>query len=287
VTRVAGNSRVVSSQQVDQGYNSLTDLFLSEEAKIGNQEAFRKLKVRFQDDFKSWYNYRHSYSSSHRGLRIFASCQAQWHTILGQRIYSKGGKVEARVKIHLLYIGTPSYFAQKVAEYKRKLSLLYVGTPGSTTSTSTTHFHDPIRQSNWRWCNKCQGLFFAGHNQGSCPAGGSHNHGGSWDYTLLANQNGYSQSNWRWCNKCQGLFFAGHNQGSCPAGGSHNHGGSWDYTVLHNGTQGLSPGSSSQSNWRWCNKCQGLFFAGHNQGSCPAGGSHNHGGSWDYSLVHN
>ena len=30
-------------------------------------------------------------------------------------------------------------------------------------------------QEGWRWCHKCEGLFFAGHpSQGRCPAGGSH-----------------------------------------------------------------------------------------------------------------
>src|SRR5262245_14621547 len=30
-------------------------------------------------------------------------------------------------------------------------------------------------QSNWRWCHKCQGMYFAGNNTaGVCPAGGGH-----------------------------------------------------------------------------------------------------------------
>ena len=40
-------------------------------------------------------------------------------------------------------------------------------------------------QDNWRWCNKCQGLAFAGFpSQGACPAGGLHNHFLSGDYVL-------------------------------------------------------------------------------------------------------
>ena len=42
-----------------------------------------------------------------------------------------------------------------------------------------------VFQENWRWCNKCQGLFFAGNSRGVCPAGGTHNSGGSGNYGLL------------------------------------------------------------------------------------------------------
>jgi hypothetical protein len=45
---------------------------------------------------------------------------------------------------------------------------------------------------------------------------------------------------------------------------------------------------SSQGNWRWCNRCQGLFYGGNVAGSrCPAGGAHtppNQSGSADYIL---
>ena len=40
-------------------------------------------------------------------------------------------------------------------------------------------------QDNWRWCNKCQCLFFAGNaSLGHCPAGGAHALEGSGNYTL-------------------------------------------------------------------------------------------------------
>jgi len=44
---------------------------------------------------------------------------------------------------------------------------------------------DPTVQHDWRWCDKCQGLFYAGISLGVCPAGGSHRVGGSTDYALL------------------------------------------------------------------------------------------------------
>src|SRR5260221_2163578 len=45
--------------------------------------------------------------------------------------------------------------------------------------------------------------------------------------------------------------------GACPACGGHDHQGSGDYALVM-----TAPGASGQNNWRWCNKCQGLAFAG-------------------------
>jgi len=43
---------------------------------------------------------------------------------------------------------------------------------------------------------------------------------------------------------------------------------------------------STQPNWRWCQKCEGLFFAGHaKKGRCPAGGEHTTEGSANYEVV--
>jgi hypothetical protein len=41
--------------------------------------------------------------------------------------------------------------------------------------------------------------------------------------------------------------------------------------------------ASKQNNWRWCCKCQCLFFAG--IAVCPAGGVHNYSSSGDYSMI--
>lgn len=124
-------------------------------------------------------------------------------------------------------------------------------------------------QSGWRWCKKCQSLFFAGNStQGVCPAGGPHDHTGSGHYVVP--DSGTGQSGWRWCNKCQVLFFLADTDadsaGVCPAGGPHNHVGSGSYVLPHSG--------AGQSDWRWCNRCQSLFFAGNpTQDVCPAGGA--------------
>jgi CubicO group peptidase (beta-lactamase class C family) len=139
----------------------------------------------------------------------------------------------------------------------------------------------PRTQANWRWCKKCQGLFFAGHNLGACPAGGTHVTAGSGDYHLINNSTfAYGQANWRWCKKCQALFFAGNSLGTCPSGGGHDKSGSGDYTLVHN-----SPYNEHQGNWRWCKKCQSLFFAGNSLGICPAGGTHDKTGSGNYALA--
>lgn len=137
-------------------------------------------------------------------------------------------------------------------------------------------------QRNWRWCNKCQGLWFAGNpTSGACPAGGAHVKTGSGNYSLVHQATiAPGQSNWRWCSKCQGLWFAGNaTSGACPAGGAHVQTGSGNYTLAHQSGAG-------QADWRWCSKCQGLWFAGNpTTGPCPAGGAHTKVGSGDYRLV--
>ncbi len=137
--------------------------------------------------------------------------------------------------------------------------------------------------NNYRWCNKCQGLWLGTRQSSSnCPQGGTHNNVGSGNYSLVRNATttpANHQSGWRWCNKCQGLWF-GPNQASstCPEGGTHALTGSGNYSLALNVGAG-------QANWRWCNKCQGLWF-GPNQASsnCPEGGTHNNVGSGNYHL---
>jgi hypothetical protein len=140
-------------------------------------------------------------------------------------------------------------------------------------------------QSGWRWCRKCQGLFFGGNPGPVCPAGGSHDSAGSYNYTLVMNSpdaagpRSHKQSDWRWCRKCQGLFFGGNPDPVCPAGGAHDSAGSYNYTLVMN-----SPQATGQSGCCWCRKCQGLFFGGNPSPVCPAGGAHDSAGSGNYTL---
>lgn len=135
-------------------------------------------------------------------------------------------------------------------------------------------------QRSWRWCSKCQGLWFGGNPAKPCPAGGNHIKTGSGNYSLVHQATSApGQSNWRWCSKCAGLWFGGNPAGPCPAGGKHTKVGSGNYTLAHQTGAG-------QQGWRWCNKCQGLWFAGNNTpGKCPAGGGHSQQGSGSYRLV--
>jgi hypothetical protein len=138
-----------------------------------------------------------------------------------------------------------------------------------------------VGQDNWRWCHKCQGLFFAGNPGSHCPAGAGHDAAGSGNYDIVQQWAAApGQANWRWCHKCQGLFFAGNPGSHCPVGGAHENVGSGDYKLIFNAW-----GSSGQDNWRWCHKCQGLYFAGNPGSHCPAGGAHDQAGSGDYSLM--
>ena len=142
-------------------------------------------------------------------------------------------------------------------------------------------YGDVNRQSNWRWCSKCQGLHFGGNPAGPCPAGGKHVKAGSGNYSLANNSPAApGQADWRWCSKCQGLHFGGNPPRPCPAGGKHIKTGSGNYTLAHN-----SPTAPGQANWRWCSKCQGLHFGGNPPGPCPAGGTHIKAGSGNYTLL--
>ena len=98
-----------------------------------------------------------------------------------------------------------------------------------------------------------------------------HSHNGSFNYVLHHDtqvENG--QDKWKWCNKCQSLAYAGFGDGTfsgiCPADGlHHNHDRSFNY-VLHHDTQT----QNGQDNWKWCNKCAILVFAGNpDQEACP------------------
>ena len=91
-------------------------------------------------------------------------------------------------------------------------------------------------QENWNWCGKCQGMFYGPEESSShCPAGGTHNGSGSYNYTLLygGDWGDQFQENWAFCNKCKGLFY-GSNQSSshCPDGGQHSLSDTYNYSIL-------------------------------------------------------
>jgi hypothetical protein len=128
-------------------------------------------------------------------------------------------------------------------------------------------------QGDWRFCEKCHGMFFNGFSvKGVCPAGGQHKAQGfifnlPFDTPELPN----AQAGWRNCSKCQANFFAGFPvKGVCPAGGQHAVAG--PFFVLPHDMPELP---NAQGRWRNCSKCQVLFFDGFpNKGVCPVGGGH-------------
>ena len=79
-------------------------------------------------------------------------------------------------------------------------------------------------QIDWRFCNKCNSLFFNGFpDKGHCPAGAGHVAEGlifflPHDIAELPT----TQAAWRFCPKCHAMHFNGFpDKGRCPAGGGH------------------------------------------------------------------
>ncbi|MBO3739348.1 CAP domain-containing protein [Actinoplanes flavus] len=154
-------------------------------------------------------------------------------------------------------------------------------------------------QPDWRFCGKCNGMFFSGRD-GSyyrenqrCPASGLHEPMG-FNFVLPHDVPGSAtaQPDWRFCGKCNGMFFSGRD-GSyyrenqrCPASGLHEPMG-FNFVLPHD-----VPGSATaQPDWRFCGKCNGMFFSGRD-GSyyrenqrCPASGLHEPMG-YNFVLPH-
>jgi hypothetical protein len=101
-----------------------------------------------------------------------------------------------------------------------------------------------------------------------------------------------AQRNWKWCSKCQGLWYSAataNHDGVCPAGGTHVKAGSGDYALFGDPDGNFSTTVTAQRNWRWCSKCQGLWYSAATAnpgGVCPGNnkGPHTKSGSGDYAL---
>ena len=166
-------------------------------------------------------------------------------------------------------------------------TVLIAGATAAVTMVPRWSF--AAEQANWRRCDKCQGMFFAGSSsQGVCPADRQyHDSNQSSHYVAIFGDDAPGQQGrWRWCDKCQGMFFAGsRNQGVCPADSqSHDSSHSGHYAVIFGDD---APGQ--QGGWRWCFKCQGMFFAGNpSQGVCPADNQRHdssHSGHYAFTLA--
>jgi hypothetical protein len=138
------------------------------------------------------------------------------------------------------------------------------------------------QQYGWRWCNRCQCLFYGdNHTSGWCVVGGGHNWEGSGNYT--PHYDYYAgQSKWRWCYRCQSMWYGGdgNNRGHCPASDRHSSDGSGNYSIEYDDHYD----NHEQPGWRWCNKCYCLCYSGLGQGYCPSRGRHDFDGSGRYHL---
>jgi hypothetical protein len=147
--------------------------------------------------------------------------------------------------------------------------------------TNDSRSPEPV-QADWRFCQKCQSMFFDGYpTKGVCPAGGAHS-GQGFNFVLPHDvASSLGQPDWRFCQKCQSMFFDGYpTKGVCPAGGTHSAQG-FNFVLPHDDASSLG-----QPDWRFCQKCQSMFFDGYpTKGVCAAGGTHSAQG-FNFVLPH-
>jgi hypothetical protein len=140
-------------------------------------------------------------------------------------------------------------------------------------------------QSDWRFCQKCQALFYDGYpDKGHCVGGGGHQAAG---YNFMPSYNlpetPTAQTAWRYCTRCHAMFFDGYpDKGKCAAGGAHSAQG-YVFVLPHD-----VPGTpTAQTAWRFCTKCHAMFYDGYqDKGLCQGhplppfvlGGPARHGG---------
>jgi hypothetical protein len=149
-----------------------------------------------------------------------------------------------------------------------------------------------MAQSDWRFCVKCNGLFFNGfrnqggpHPTGVCPKDRQGHVARGFNFHLDFDPNvdlpdtPKTQSKWRFCNRCFSLFFQGANQQDkhCPADdgrGFHAEQG-FHFMIPINRVNGpvLNPETpTAQSFWHFCANCTGMMFKGF--ADTPGGTTH-------------
>jgi hypothetical protein len=169
-------------------------------------------------------------------------------------------------------------------------------------------------RSDWRTCGKCKALFFA-LDPGTCPQPegspvplqvggpgvvlGPHEAAG-YTFKLLFGVPGPNrEGGWRKCRHCKELFFDGFpRKGVCAGNPGMVTGAAPDGTPIHSSSGHVPEGDSpdfllafdmpprpwQQNDWRFCDKCLGLFYLPHNaDADCPAGGIH-HAHPFNYVL---
>ena len=145
----------------------------------------------------------------------------------------------------------------------------------------------------WCRCKKCSALFWIKRDgdpadTGRCPASGFHDAEAS-DYGarhVWRLEDATNQRGWRFCEKCHGLYFyayIGRPQGVCPLGGEHRAHG-LEFVLPH----GVGESPTQQTDWRFCDDCFGLFYAGYpTKGYCPTNKANGHRSAGHvFSLPH-
>jgi len=129
------------------------------------------------------------------------------------------------------------------------------------------------QQSEWRFCQKCQTMFFDGFpDKGLCAAGGGQlAEGFNFNLTYDIAESTSAQAAWRFCTKCHAMFYDGFpDKGQCMGGGGHEAQG-FNFTLPHD----VAESANAQGAWRYCQDCHAMFYDGFAaKGLCPGHKGH-------------
>jgi hypothetical protein len=124
----------------------------------------------------------------------------------------------------------------------------------------------PDRLSGWRCCSKCEAVYFDGDGsfKGVCQRGGPHKPDTSildvFSLEVGVPEDVQNQTNWKLCSSCLALYYSGDSEaGLCPASGQHVPTPQLVFRVPHSS---IKPGQFGQDDWRFCDKCNSLFWNG-------------------------
>ena len=159
-----------------------------------------------------------------------------------------------------------------------------------TAKAATAAIANP--QPSWIWCNACAGMWTTNSMGNRCRGtlSQTHNVGPSsykyFMYNNMGNTGGYPQGNWNMCYMCAGLFTTLHTPSVCFGNdyGPHKSDNGVDYYLYYS-----EAGANWQPNWRWCGKCQLLYYQGAQgtqAGACPDSGYHEEGGGSDNYAIY-
>jgi hypothetical protein len=131
----------------------------------------------------------------------------------------------------------------------------------------------PPSQPRWKRCTNCSLLFYDGYkDNGRCVAGGAHVAVQPFDYVLTYDDStGPGQGDWRYCRYCKALFFNGYPaKGTCPGRAEGHQAAGYNFFLPHD----RQPDRNEHTSWRFCSRCEGLFYEVGENPRCPAGDRH-------------